>query len=193
MAKSIAEAARAATAMEGVSKNLASSVAINSGMVEDHRQFWSKQMRAYVIVDLLRAVIQNSERSVKFEPVMGLINVGNTPAYNVRHVVRSRVTDVSIDDGFSFDLPGISSSAPRGMLGPRQNLQVSGLLDDFVPDEDVDAICAGISKAIYVWGRVEYTDVNDVPRFTNYARKIVWIGDQKVPFAWYLIAHNDAN
>jgi hypothetical protein len=102
MKKSIAEAARAASAMEGVADGIKETAAINKSLIESQRDFWSRQMRAYISVDTGGYIRQRMKVRFEFRP--NITNNGMTPANNLKVWCRCELRDVVHSD-FSFAIP----------------------------------------------------------------------------------------
>jgi hypothetical protein len=190
-AKSIAEAGRAAAAMERVATSIAANVVTTSRMAEDQRAFWALQMRAYVVVNVGDAVYQETSKNLKFEGKAQVINVGATPAYNFRRRVKAKVLNLPIPDNFSFDLPA-AESISANTLGPRQDIIVSSVVEETLPDDEVAAIKAAKGRVLCLWGVIEYQDMSGEPHFTNFCQLLTWAPNGKI-LGYYHTRHNDSN
>ncbi len=144
MQNSIAEATRAATAMEQVAKNSAESVTAV-------KQRTAQQMRAYLTVIIGNAAYQDRATNTKFAGYPRLINTGHTPAHKVKFKARA-IISAALPDNFDFPLPGEFIGA--SVLGPQQFNDLRGIVDDFVPDDEVVGIKHGQGKFLYIWGLV---------------------------------------
>ena len=102
MAKSIAEATRAAVAMERVGGTLEQTNQINRGIIISQRDAWRQQMRAYISADTGVNFRQNRITGLKFEFRPNLINHGLTPANKVRMIARCDIRGPSIHDDFNY-------------------------------------------------------------------------------------------
>src|SRR6266849_5448269 len=79
MQKSVAEAARLASAMEQVAKDIAVSSQAATASVSAIGQ----QMRAYICVVIGSAVYQERTKNLRFQAVPSVVNAGLTPAHKV--------------------------------------------------------------------------------------------------------------
>jgi hypothetical protein len=79
---SIAQATRAALAMEGVAAGIEETVKTNKTVLDNQRDFWSRQLRAYISVDIGIYRRQNNKLRFEFRPVPA--NNGNILGNNVR-------------------------------------------------------------------------------------------------------------
>ena len=146
-----------------------------------------RELRAYVSVVVWNNEYQERDKNIRFAGHPKILNTGRTPAHNVRHQIRAGILPVPLPSGFEFPLPGEPTGA--AVLGPQQEFIMSALLDDFVPDAEVDRIKRGDGHALYVWGVVSYEDVFGVHRRTNFSQILVFI---PIPFGYFTEAHNDA-
>lgn len=200
MEQSVAEAARAATAMEGVAKSMAinaeqvvKSVGISADIAKHQRLFGQMQMRAYLTVVVGKGFFQDANYVFQAEP--RILNTGHTPARNVRWRMGSGILPVPLPDTHSFAL----DDAPPGgtIIGPGQDVFIKATPQKRIADARVAKIKLGIKHALFVWGVVSYEDVFGVTRRTTFAQQIYWemvIGpDGKLrepPGCLYLQKHN---
>lgn len=187
----VKESARAASAMEGVSNAMAQNVAHMSQLMEMQREFWQKQMRAYVSVIVGGATYQEREKNLRFEASPALVNTGLTPAHNVVYEIKSDVLPVPLSDSHDFTL------SPQDALGgavvaPHQNRTMGAVVDQIFFDNEVEDIKAGKGKALCVWGTVHYKDVFGCQRSTNFCQVLTWNPGDRV-IGYYHKAHNDSN
>ena len=169
----VRESARAAIAMEGVSTAMAQNVIHMGELMDMQREFWRKQMRAYVGVRVGEAFYQERDKNVRFEVRPLLINSGHTPAHDVAYDIRCDVLPIPISNGHDFHLqPQNSVAGP--VVGPQQPAIMTAFVDRFYPDEEVERIKAGRDKALCVWGTVRYKDAFGLSHFTNFCQVINW-------------------
>jgi len=148
MERSVVQATRAATAMEDV----ATATKNNAVLMQD---VMHKQMRAYISVEIGQAIYQDSE--LRFEAKPLLTNTGFTPARNVSYEVKADIVDATTTP---LKLPDIHDMTINDAgLAPRQSFTIHGLVNDRVPDAEVEAIKKGATRRLFVWGRVTYDDV----------------------------------
>lgn len=170
---SIAESARAATAMEGVSKSVAISAEAAKESVASIKERTAMQMRAYLTVVVGSAVYQEREKNVRFEGKPLLLNTGQTPAQKVGVKTRAAILPNPLPEEFDFSIPG---PYPAGaVLGPGQNYMLSAIVSDFVEDGLVAGIKNGTAgRFLHVWGTVTYEDIFKQPHHTNFYQILTW-------------------
>jgi hypothetical protein len=192
MERSITEAGRAAAAMEGIATSIAVNVVTTTGIATSQREFWRRQMRAYVSVVVGGATYQDRNKKLKFAGRPRVINDGMTPAHNVKTAIKAAIVKVPIDPNFDFTLPDIKEQFGPA-IGPRQFREYSGIVESYVPDQDVDNIKDLSSKtALFVWGKVTYKDAFGEPHFANFAQILYWLADNTV-WGVYDPGHNDSD
>ncbi|MDB0544568.1 hypothetical protein LBW62_25345, partial [Ralstonia solanacearum] len=76
--------------------------------------------------------------------------------------------------------------------GPGQSRILSAIVEDFVPDDEVDAIKSGSARALYVWGRVTYEDAFGESRYTNYCQALTWQPNNAV-IGYFIDRSDEAN
>jgi len=167
MQRSIAESARAASAMEEVAKHFADNVAT-------FRERSSQQMRAYVGVNIGSGTYQDRVNGLKFAGRPMMVNNGSTPAHEVKFRIAADILPLPLPDDFAFPLPEeAKGGAP---LNPQQTFTIQGVVRDFCDDAEVIDIMRGRGqRALYVWGVVTYEDVFGELRSTRFSQIITWI------------------
>jgi hypothetical protein len=186
MAASIAEASRAAKAMEGVANAMSENVANTRELLERQRQFAIMQMRAYIFVqtgDILN-VANPAQPIPEGQPlpkgaitrtdcgpiiIMTMRNAGNTPANNVVHVTNAVFRKFPLTAPLpdfaevpqDSDLMSVFSLPPGGIGTKNWVFPVK------LHDQEVEQL-RNATAAIYVYGRITYTDIFGVERVTNY-------------------------
>jgi hypothetical protein len=192
MGLSIAEAGRSATAMEGVSSAMAAQVENAVNLTRLQREFWQRQMRAYVSVVVGGATFQEREKRLKFAGRPKVINDGMTPAHNVKTVIKAAILKVPLPDDFDFSLPASSATAGPA-IGPRQTRDYTGIVEEYVPDQDVKGIkdLTG-QRGLVVWGRITYDDAFGQPHYANFAQALYW-GEGEAVWGAYVDRHNDSD
>jgi hypothetical protein len=188
MQRSVAEAARLASAMEVVAKEIATSSKAATASVSAI----NKQMRAYLSVIIGSAVYQERTKGLKFEAKPLVINAGHTPAKNV--TTRSNAAILpgpSLPDDFTFPLPSeIKSTAT---IGAGQNAHLSAVVEDLVEDAEVEDIKLGKHpKCLWVWGIVTYEDVFGETQSSKFCQSLFWSSDNKNVFGYYYHKNNEA-
>jgi hypothetical protein len=184
LAESVRETARFATAMEAVASSLKETAQASAETLRGLRQ----QMRAYLSVGVGGAVYQDRTKQLRFEAKSVLTNSGLTPAHKVKHRTSARIMPIPIAPDFTYPLPAGDSG--ENLVGPRQTAVLSVIVDDFVPDADVDDIKVGKGKALVVWGIVEYDDVFGDQQDTRFCQILTWLQDGTV-WGYFAPGHND--
>jgi hypothetical protein len=149
MERSITEAARAAAAMEKV----ATATTENATRMPE---LLRKQMRAYLSIDIGTATYQDAHFRFGASPL--ITNYGLTPARNVRWHALAAVVDGTNPETTEFPPVGELPQSDIG-ISPRQSFTLNAVMKDRVPDEEVEAIMAGLTRRLFCWGKVEYEDV----------------------------------
>jgi hypothetical protein len=182
MERHIGEAARSATAMEGIA------TAIQTGNRE--------VMRAYLTVVIGSAIYQErreGQSDLKFEARPHLVNTGNTPARKVHFRIQADILPVPIPDDFGFPLPEEPmKSAGGGTVGAHHTNIMGGTVKDFVPDAEVAAIKEGTQRALCVWGLVSYEDIFGDAHTTKFGQLLTWLPNNTL-FGYYLLGQNDGD
>lgn len=186
MQASIAEASRAATAMEQLVKGSAQSVATLKDVT-------ARQMRAYLVVNINNGFYQERKRNIKFEVKPSLQNAGQTPAHKMTYWATAKIMPFPLPEDFNFPMPKKAPIMPM-FLGPHQGVELNAIVDDFVTDEDVADIKSGNTCRVYIWGIVTYTDIFNKKRTTKFCHSLYWFGsieNEKVSGS-YAAHHNEA-
>ncbi|NPT44369.1 hypothetical protein GNZ12_24265 [Paraburkholderia sp. 1N] len=175
MQKSIAEATRAASAMEDVAAAAGVSARASTESVTTLKEVTAKQMRAYLSVVMNGGVFQERDKGYYFGINPILVNSGNTPAHSIRYWAKAGVYDFPLPDGFDFP-DGEDSVVTSFALGPHQTVVLNARLPDFVDDGEAQEIKDGKNKRIHIWGKVSYVDVFGQERFTQFSHNVYWFG-----------------
>ncbi len=187
MQLSVAEAARLASAMEVVAKEIAVSSKAAMASVDAIGQ----QMRAYICVVIGSAIYQERPKNLKFQAIPSIVNAGLTPAHKVSFQTDAAILPIPLPEDFTFPLP--DNPAGTSMIGPRQNIVVSPIVKDFVDDTEVEAIKNGQGKGLYAWGIFTYEDIFGKPQYTKFCHLYTWLADGKTTYGYYDKRHNDAS
>jgi hypothetical protein len=83
MKDSLAHAARSAKAMEDVAVSMATNLTNVQTMIAHQKDFWNKQMRAYITIGNGPFFAQYSNTGFRLQMDVATVNVGLTPARNV--------------------------------------------------------------------------------------------------------------
>jgi hypothetical protein len=190
MHASITEAGRAAGAMERIANEIAASVQTTTQMATDQRDFWQRQMRAYISITDPAFVPQNRETPYHAEVLMHMINTGHTPAHNVRFAARVRVFSFPLPQDFDFVIQPDESVA-SGTMNPGQRRFFRRSLDRLLTDDEIREIKTGWAQKLYIYGTLIFEDAFGIERRTDFCQFGMW--DVKENFATMnTTRHNDA-
>ena len=195
MKRSIREATRSAFAMENVAISMEASVHTSKEIVRLQKTVSAMQLRAYLMVTINQGIFQERDKGLRFEVKPLLINAGNTPARKVSYWAKADVWPLPLPDDFAIPTEKGSNPFRESILGPHQNVVISGLVDEFYEDAEVDNIKYGKGRATYIWGRVTYEDWFGESHETNFCHCIFWVRvkDGELITGLYANKHNDAN
>jgi hypothetical protein len=182
MQASIAEANRAATAME----NVANATRADATLMQD---ILHKQMRAYVAVNIGAATYQDENLKYASNPM--ILNTGFTPAKNVSSRVTAAILDTKLAADYKFD-DSAEMLLNDATLSPRQSFVILGVVKDRFEAEEVAAIMKGDVRRLYVWGTVNYEDVFGGSWETRFCHHFVFyrVRDEVKVNSWYHTTHN---
>jgi hypothetical protein len=187
LGESAAGAHRSAQAMEYIAEQIELSTKAASASVNAINQ----QMRAYICVVIGHAVFQERTKNLRFQAFPSIVNAGLTPAHKVSFKAAAAILPVPLPEDFDFPLPQATSGA--SVVGPRQNITVSPLVDGFVDDAEVEVIKSGQGKALYTWGVFTYQDIFGNTRYTKFGQIYTWLADGKTVWGYYTDRHNDSS
>jgi hypothetical protein len=190
MERSIVEANRAATAMEAVAM-----ATTNNAMLM--QTLLTKQMRAYVSVDLGVALYQDAK--LRFGAGPQVINNGLTPARNVSFKVVAEIIDVAeVTDitNANITFAPIGNVVVNDMgLAPRQSFRMNTAVEHRVLEAEVEEVMKGETKRLFAWGKVTYDDVYGGSWETNFCFNYTFYKNAKgevVVNGFYFPRHNSA-
>lgn len=196
MAASIQEAARAATAMEGVSVSMAANVthlretvAINRQIADRQKLVSELQLRPYLSVLIGEAAVQDKTKGIRFRANAVISNRGQTPAMRVRYSCHSAILPHPLAPDWDPVIDG--NQVGEDIIGPQQDRLLSGPLIDYRSDEEVPQIRIGAGVGLYLWGRIIYEDVFGESHRTDYCQLITWLPDGRV-WGFYVPGRNNA-
>ena len=128
------------------------------------------QLRAYVIQEGFNLTHYSHLRGAQRRSspgrawiVIGIKNVGQTPAVSVRH--HGKIALLPRDEHQPFDLPKNLEAVSQSVGAP--GVPASKTLQIILSPEDEQSIARG-EKTIYVWGRITYLDIFQRTRRTDY-------------------------
>jgi len=183
--RSVAETARSASAMEGVSKSLEITAKSSAESVEGLRQ----QMRAYVGTAIGGAAYQDRAQNTRFMASPWLTNHGFTPAHKVRHKSKAAILAVPLPSDFDYPVPAVYVG--ETIMQPRQQNQINIIVDDFINDADIANAKASNGSGLYVWGTIEYEDIFGDVHCTRFCQLLTWLPDGKTVWGTFIAGHND--
>jgi len=159
--RSVAETARFASAMEGVAKSLEiTAEACQQAAVASQQSIASlrQQMRAWLTINIGGGIPQARDKGLKFDARPLILNTGLTPARNVRYLIKAAILPIPLPEDFDHSIE-TEKKAGGNTIGAHQNAQMLGVVEDYVPDEQVDGIKIGKGTGLYAWGIVFYEDI----------------------------------
>lgn len=185
--RSVAETARFAAAVENVARSLESTAKASTETLQGLR----KQMRAYLTVIVGGGIPQNRGQNLRFDARPTVLNAGPTPARNVRTLTKSAILPVPLPEDFD---QSIATDKEEGgnFIGAHQTAQMMAVVEDYVPDGQVEDIKAGKGPSMYTWGIVTYEDVFGESHTTTFCHRLTWLSDGNV-FGYYIPGRNDAD
>jgi hypothetical protein len=194
MADTIKESGRSATAMEGVMKGIEKTVATNENVLETQRDFWSRQIRAYISVDTGGYFRQNRRTNIKFEFRPNIMNNGATPANFVKAFARCDIKTINIPIDFDFSINNDPHNAPgSATIFSRVSKFKSAVLERFATRQELAGLIKG-KLIFHVWGTVFYKDIFGANRFSNFSFVIFMPNNKRGNPVWQTTErHNDAN
>jgi hypothetical protein len=191
MAKSIAEAARAAVAMERVGGTLEQTNQINRGIIISQRDAWRQQMRAYIYADTWVHVRKNRITGLKFEFRPNIINHGLTLANKVRMIARCDIRGLSVPDEFNYSV-GDGEEKNTATLFPRQTKFISSIFGRHLTRTEIRSLLRQ-NTVFHLWGTIFYEDVFNEPQRTNFSFVIPIPARKGAGALWRLTEkHSDA-
>lgn len=167
----IGAASRSAEAMERVADSIGSNVETTTAMAATQRDFWGRQMRAYVLPEsaaiwdgMTLDVPQPAKKDVP-GVVVTIRNSGATPAYDVVSWAAIDVIDVKNEGALSA--PKLQPQFTN-TLAPHGAFTKAVWFHRAITPHEISDIETGV-RGIYVYGRVEYQDVlGKEDRFSNF-------------------------
>ena len=156
-----------------------------------------RELRAYLTVAIGEAIFQQRRPQknggdLKFESRPLIVNTGRTPARQIVFKARAAIMPLPLPK--TVHLPDAPDQDAAGsILGPQQTAFLSGIVDGFCADNEVDSIkYTSGDKALYVWGLVTYEDVFGEEHHTRFCQQIYWDLKDNVR-GHYVPGRNDAN
>ena len=160
--------------------------------VETGKDTAKRQLRAYLNVVVGIGVYQERDKNLKFEGKPLLLNAGQTPAHKVRFRVKAAILPAPLPKETILQGTKTGKDTDEGFLGAQQNATISGLVEDFCDDSEVEGIkTATGGKGLYVWGTVTYEDIFGDAHYTRFCQQLLWLPDGKV-YGFYVPGKNKA-
>lgn len=177
-------------ALETATKNLALSAAATADSAETLKVRTAQHLRAYLTVVTGTAIYQDSGRGLRFEGKPLLVNVGQTAAVTVAFKIKAGILPVPLPEDFAFPL--LDAPFTTGALGPRDHMNLSGVVEYFVNDADVEMVKAANGTALYVWGEVAYEDVFGDTHRTQFCQQFAWGNNNATLWANDIVRFSEA-
>lgn len=127
------------------------------------RRIGERQLRAYITL-VNGAVLINNPNEGAVLVWVNLKNSGVTPGYNVRLWINCSILAAA---SHPFDKAG--DFGVSAVVGPGGKFEQNAILP--LSDDNLTAILHG-TRAFFVWGRVEYTDIFNKPHFFSYKTRM---------------------
>ena len=179
MQSSIAQATRAAGAMEKVAESMAvsaeavkQSVLTNKEIAERQKLVTELQNRPYLSVQFASVIPQDTIPRYLFEIRVNIVNDGLTPAYDVRVRGAADVLPFPLSSFFSFPLPDWEGGS-RSVIGPRQSKQLPIVAPRRYSAEEIESFLLGPAQKFYFWGEIIYRDAFNIERHVKFAQYIM--------------------
>jgi hypothetical protein len=109
---------RVAKAMAQNAESVKTSVAMQREIADRQKLVTELQSRAYLSIVLVGVVPQNSDTGYRYEPRLGIVNNGSTPAYDVSFRASSDLCHFPLPPDFAFPLPEAIPSRSISVIGP---------------------------------------------------------------------------
>lgn len=193
---SINEASRSASAMEAVAYSMQQSSTAAKASVEITREIADRQKlitelqsRPYIVVTF-EAMVPQLQSGLRFEPKMRIANLGNTPAYDIRVVIRADAQPYPLPDEFSFSLP--EPIKRSSYIGPGLHKIGSGVVPKRYSDAEVQQLAAGVGQRIFCWGLVRYRDIFEIERYVRFGYNFYQVSGDNW-FSEDTFRHNEAD
>jgi hypothetical protein len=146
--------------------------------VDETRRIGEAQTRAYVSIE--GSEVSNFGNGVRPSVTTVIKNTGQTPAYDLKVHTMIGIGPLPYPGGALPDMPPPDPLGSTSNLGPGVQRRNTVTKDNPVTDQEFIDICEG-REAIFVIGRVEYSDAFGIARFTNffflYSQRSVIRGD----------------
>ncbi len=180
---SIAEATRAAKAMEGIAESMVAnaesmktSVAISREIADTQKLVTELQSRAYLAVFFTGVIPQNTNPGYKYEPRAKIVNRGNTPAHDIRFSMNADIVDFPVkEDFFAFPVPQVLAGY-SSMIAPGLEKIIRAVVPNLCSESESAEIRSATTKRIIAWGMVSYKDVFGIERSTRFGFTCLGVG-----------------
>jgi hypothetical protein len=152
-------------------------------------------LRAYLVVKVGTQFRQGGVRGLRFEFRPGLLNTGQTPAYEMRTIARVAFLSPAEAAAFNFNLPdptGDPTAASAVTLGPEQDRFVQAILDRRLSKAELREY-QRMQKFLYVYGTTYYRDAFRKARYTNFCYSVSWWNKRALPLWQTVFRHSDSN
>jgi hypothetical protein len=151
-----------------------------------------RQLRAYLTVGVGGAVYQEREKGTPFGVLPILINTGQTPAYEVKWVIKAAVLPKELPANYA--LSEVGEDCGKTTIANSQRVNMHARADGFQPDDEVaDIKSHARDKALYVWGLVRYVDAFRNKRYTRFCHRVLWLPEGNEIYGYFVPERNDAD
>jgi hypothetical protein len=195
---SVAEATRAASAMEGVAASMATntesvkkSVAISREIADTQKLVTELQSRAYLAILFEGMVPQDVSTGIRFEPRIRIENRGTTPAREIRFAMFADVQPFPLREDFAFPLP-TQETGFSSVIGPGLHKIINAVVPKLYSETEANQIIDGVGQRIVSWGIVRYKDAFQIARIVRFGLTHYRIGETQW-MSMDTIGHNEAD
>jgi Tfp pilus assembly protein PilE len=129
---------------------------------------------------------------IRFEASVNLVNTGMTPARKVRIRKVADILPSPLPSDFSFPLPEDKPADADGTVGAHLTYIISVVVDDLIPEDQVQTVKEAVDRALYVWGVVTYEDMFGDTHITKFGQRLMWLRNDMV-YAIYIPGQNDSD
>jgi hypothetical protein len=156
-----------------------------------------KELRAYIVTQVRDLTWPDNWKGVA-KIIIGIKNTGQTPAYDLRTLSRTRLYDYPFPPDFDFTL--ISGEDPSvGLLGPGEDTETGADSEPLSGDDWLEIRHGDENRRLCTYGTVTYRDAFGDKQYTNFCVSHVFEitplpGGEKIAIVSRTAArHNDAS
>ena len=160
--------------------------------IREARESNEARLRAYVVTMVGSQFRQGAAKGLRFEFRPGMLNTGQTPAYEVRTIARIRFMSLTEAAAFDFTVADPAGTISAVTLGPRQDRFVQAILDRRLSKAELREF-QRLQKSLFVYGTTWYRDAFGKPRYTNFCFAVSWWNKKGPPLWITVFRHSDSN